>query len=357
MHPFRICSSLLIAGLALAAGCSSSDSAIAPTLPSSTLQLDASTAPVYLALGTTASVVSVGDPTTSSVWDLALSSEPAVAVNGGASGPGGVTAYCVCTNRGLTLAQIEAITPAAGADAFAAVTASSIPSAASFQADSVSLAISGWYAYNSTTHAITTNANVWGIRLASAAGNFAKFHVVSIPSPAQANAGPVTLEWALQTGTTGTLGANRSLVVDLSSGAKVYVNLTAGTSSPSSATPWDIALQGYSIYVNGGASGSGGAAAVPLVPSAFYNSYGVITAIPIGAQGIPPVAFAVDGAGGAFLSDEPYRYDPTAHQIWPTLDVYLVKRGTAVYKVQIIGYYGTNGAFGILTVRYEKLAD
>jgi hypothetical protein len=349
--------SLLIAAAVLLGACA--DDAVSPTEPGSqypTVELNTTSAPAYLTLGATATITPVVDPAASAAWDLGFTSTE-VSVNGGASGPAGVKAYCLCANAGLTLAEVEALDGSDGAGAFDAVTAASIPDAASFELDAATQAISDWYSYNPQTHAIATTGNVWGIRLASTAGDYAKFHVTAIPTPGQSNAGPVTLEWATQTGAAGTMGANHTLVADLSSGAKVYVNLSTGTTSASPSEVWDVALQGYTISVNGGASGSGNVAAVALVPSSFYASYDEIATIPVGAAGIPSTAFTTDGAGGAFFTNAPYRYDATTHQVWPTLDVYLVKRGTAVYKVQVISYYSTGGTFGVLTLRYAKLTD
>ena len=353
----RLQSGLVFAGLAFLAACSDDNSPTEPGSPYSTIQLGTAAGPAFLTLGTTASVAAVVDPTTSTAWDLGFTSTPTVTVNGGASGPGGVKAYCLCANRTLTLAQVEALTSAQGADAFGAVTSANIPADASFQSDAASMAIAGWYDYNPATHAVSANDNVWAVRLASTSGNYAQFHVKSIPNPGQSAAGSVTLEWAIQGGGSGTLGANQTLTVDVASGAKVYVNLTSGTSSATPAAGWDVALQGYMIYVNGGASGSGGASAIQIAPSP-YASYSAITQIPIGAQGIPTSVFVADGAGGAFTSDAPYRYASDKHQVYPTYDVYLVKKGKAVYKVQVASYYNaTTGAFGTITVRYAKLTD
>ena len=327
-----------------------------PAATYSTIQVNASTSPAYVTLGETAvATILTGDPTASAAWDLAFTAEPAVSVNGGASGSGGVRAYCICQNASLTLAQVQALGAVTASDAFGAVSASSIGTDAQFQADVASQAISGWYDYNASTHVISANSTVWGIRLASTSGAYAKFHVSAIPSPAQASAGPVTIQWAIQASSTGALGADKQAIIDLSSGAKLYVNLTTGLTSSSSSSAWDIALQGYTITVNGGAGGSGNVGAVPLVPSSFYASYASITAIPIGATGIPSTSFISDGAGGAFRANVPYRYDPVSHQVYPTFDVYLVKRGTTVYKVQVISYYSTGGVFGYVTLRYARI--
>ncbi|HEY4132427.1 MAG TPA: HmuY family protein [Gemmatimonadaceae bacterium] len=337
------------------AACSSSDNGSGITDPGSnftTIQLNSTTSTAYLSLGSTASVVTVGDATTSTAWDLAFTPSPDVTVNGGASGPGSVKAYCLCANSKLTLAQVEALSATSGTEAFGAVTTTSVPTDSLFQADAASYAITGWYNYDATTHGVSAASNVWGIRLATTNGGYAKFHVTSIPSPTQSTAGPVTIQWAVQATSSGALGADKSATIDLSSGTKVYVNLTAGTTSNSSSTPWDIAMQGYTIFVNVAAN----VGAVSLVPSTFYASYAAITQIPVGASGIPSTAFGTDGAGGAFLAAQPYRYDPTSHQVYPTYDVYLVKKGSTVYKVQIASYYNTGGTFGYVTVRYAKLS-
>jgi hypothetical protein len=352
--------SLVAAACAFAglAGCSSSERTTTdPGSLYSTILINASATTAYVVLGAPATLATVSDPSTSTAWDLAFTAQPTVAVNGGASGPGGVRAYCLCTTSSMSLAQIEVLTSSAGEDAFGAVTSLNVPADSAFHADVASQAITGWYDYNVTTHAITTNTKAWGVRLASTSGAYAKLHVTTLPSPGESNAGPVTIEWAVQSSASGTLGADRQLVVDLTSGAKVYVNLSTGTTSASSSAAWDIALQGYTITVDGGVSGSGNVGAVPLVPSTFYNSYAAITAIPVGATGIPSSAFATDGAGGVFLSAAPYRYDPTSHQVYPTYDVYLIKRGTDVYKAQVTSYYSTTGVFGYVTLRYEKLSN
>jgi hypothetical protein len=352
MRLFRLSSTLLICGAALLAGCSDDNAPTEPGSQFSTIQLNATTAPAYLTLGSTASIATVTDPQTSSAWDLVFTPDFEIRVNGGASGPAGVKAYCLCANASLTQAQVEALTAQNGAEAFAAVTAASIPADASFESDEASHAIEGWYSYDPSTHAITPSDKAWGIRLASSQGGIAKFHVKAIPAPSMSNAGPVTIEWALQTG--GAMGADQTAVVDLTSGSKVYVNLTTGATSTTAGGAWDIALQGYTIAVNGGASGTGNVSALELAPSTSFATYAAITSVP---ASIPASAYSTDGTGGAFLAHLPYRYDGATHQLWPTYDVYLVKRGTAVYKVQVVTYYSTSGAAGNVTVRYAKLAE
>jgi hypothetical protein len=356
--PFVRACVVAVVTTALMSACSStpdSTTTVPPGAGDSSLVINASTSTAYVTLGVPASSPSISDPGTSTAWDLSIGPDLTVAVNGGASGPGADQAYCLCANQSLTLTQVEALTATQGATAFDAITTASIPGDASFVSDSASAAIGGWYNYNATTHAITPSGTVYGIRLASTSGGYAKFRVTAIPSPGMSNAGLVTLQWAVEPTGSSALGPDQQATVDLSTGGKVYVNLTTGDTSSTVPAAWDIALQGYTISVNGGSSGSGDVAAVVLVPSSFYTSYDSITAIPFGATGIPSNAFTTDGAGGAFLSAPAYQYDPVSHQVYPTYNVYLVKQGSDVYKVQVTGYYNTGGVFGYITIRYAKL--
>jgi hypothetical protein len=71
----------------------------------------------------------------------------------------------------------------------------------------------------------------------------------------------------------------------------------------------------------------------------------------------PPQAYRRDAFSGVFAQQPWYRYNITGtdNQIWPTFNVYLIKRGNEVYKVQLIGYYGPAGEPRILTMRYARL--
>ena len=101
--------------------------------------------------------------------------------------------------------------------------------------------------------------------------------------------------------------------------------------------------------MNGGVSGSGkGGAASLATPFASVTNPGEA----------PASVYRADGYGGVFAQKRWYRYNITGtdNQIWPTYDVYLVKRGTEVYKVQLINYYSASGDPRHITFRYEKVA-
>nr|MCU0616345.1 hypothetical protein [Gemmatimonadaceae bacterium] len=71
----------------------------------------------------------------------------------------------------------------------------------------------------------------------------------------------------------------------------------------------------------------------------------------------PNPAFGQDALGGPFGARPWYRYNVTGTdlQIWPTFNVYLVKRGAQVWKVQLVGYYDTQGQSRRITVRSARL--
>ena len=169
----------------------------------------------------------------------------------------------------------------------------------------------------------------------------------AIESPTAATPGRVTLEFATQPTTTGALGATRALVVDVPATGDVRVDLAAGATT-TSATDWDVQLEGWTMRVNGGVSGAGKAAAAALA-----EPFASVTNAYVGASN----AYKADAYAGVFAQKPWYRYNLTGeHKVHPTFDVYLVRRGSAVYKLQLTNYYGPAGETRRITVRYERIA-
>jgi hypothetical protein len=143
------------------------------------------------------------------------------------------------------------------------------------------------------------------------------------------------------------MGPTRTVTLDATSGSRVYFDLATG--AVSTAADWDVALEGYTLRVNGGVSGGGQAGAVAVADD-FAS---IATASDLGAT-----LYRGDAFGGVFDAKRWYRYNVTGtdHQVWPTFDVYLVRRGAALYKVQLVGYYGPAGEARRITLRYAKVA-
>jgi len=337
--------SMIATVAAIAAACNDSDST-GPDVPQiATLTVDASQGWAYVAFdGDTAEVVQVSDAAASTAWDMAFQAT-SVMLNGGAAGPAGVVGYCVCQNANATDAEVVAMTPESELADFEAVTASQIPTDASaWESDALAPAISGWYAYDFATHTVSAAPEkVWMVRTASGSA-YAKFHVTAIEGASQAHAGRVTVEFAVQPSAGAAFGETKQVVVDVSTGP-VYLDLETAA-VVSGGTDWDLRFEGWTIRVNGGVSGSGNAGAV-LSGMTFDE---VTDASGLGAL------YKGDAFGGVFAEHPWYRYNLQGnHQIWPTYDVYLIRRGDAVYKVQLIGYYGPAGESRRVTFRYERL--
>ncbi|MFN8581690.1 MAG: HmuY family protein [Gemmatimonadaceae bacterium] len=333
--------------VAVATACGT-DSSTAPTQTptTQTLTVDASQAFAYVALGDPATTVAVTDPTTSSTWDIGVFAT-AVTLNGGAAGPGSMSGYCVCQNASATTAQLQAMTPDNQLAAFDAVTTTQIPADGSFKADVLSPVIAGWYSGTAPNVTVTPSL-AWIIRKGTSTAILGKFHVTSITGATATTPGTVTFEYALQPSAGAAFGAVVSKTVTVGS-TPVYFDLAAG--AVGTAAQWDIAFSGYAIRVNGGVSGGGSVMAVPDNATPFANIDAAY------ASTAPVQAYRTDEFGGVFSSNKWYKYNITGtdNQIWPTFNVYLLKKGTSVYKVQLTGYYGLNGASRQISIRYRKL--
>jgi hypothetical protein len=334
------------AALAIVPACS--DSTTEPPAPpvTSELTVDASAAPAYVKLGDPASSVSVADPSSSTEWDLAFFAT-GVTVNGGAAGRGGVTAHCLCANASATVAELQAMTPANQLAAFEAITSTNVPASTAFIADELNPAIHGWFTGTAASAAAVPTRS-WIIRRTAGGVILGKFRVTAVSGATPTTAGTITVEYAIQPTAGAAFGAVTTRTVDLT-GAPVYLDLATGPVS--STANWDLRLTGYEIRLNGGVSGTGGVSAVIDESTPFTQ----ITAQY--ASSAPPVAYRSDSYGGVFVNSPWYRYNITGtdNQIWPNFNVYLIRRGETVYKVQIISYYGPTGTSRQITLRSSRV--
>jgi hypothetical protein len=331
----------------LLVACSDSSSEPPPPPETQTITVDASQGYAYVRLGDPATVVSVSDPRTSSAWDLAFFAT-SVSVNGGAAGPGEVSAFCVCTNQGATTAQLQAMTADNQLGGFDAVSASSAPAASEFVVDALSPAISGWFTGTAGSNASVTSTRSWILRKGTTTPLLGKIRIASLENASAANAGTITFEYALQSAPGGAFGAVQTKTVDIRSGP---VNFDLTTGAPSTSSTWDVRFEGWSIRLNGGVSGTGSVTALLDASTPFASIDEAL------AGTAPPQAFRSDAFSGIFAAKPWYRYNITGtdNQIWPTFDVYLVKRGSETYKVQITSYYSTSGAPRQISIRYSRL--
>jgi hypothetical protein len=159
------------------------------------------------------------------------------------------------------------------------------------------------------------------------------------------------------------------MTVDASAGW-AYVDFTGTTASPvaigsaAEAANWDLGFNATSVALNGGTAGPGGMTAYCLCQNASASAAQVMafTAESQKAAFDAVTAAQIPTSGAGWNADvlttaKWYRYNLTGtdHQVWPTFDVYLVQRGSEVYKVQLTNYYGPGGEPRRITFRYAKL--
>lgn len=340
----RAAAAAALAATAVLTACATDDVTAPPPAARGTLAVDASTRWVYVSLREGREVTPTGAATESSAWDVAFFATN-VTLNGGAAGPGGVTGWCLCQNSATspTAAQWLAMTPASEQGDFDAVT--SVPASAAFTADVLTPAITGW-ASGAGAAAAATPDSAYLVRLADSSG-VAKLRVTRLDAPTAAHAGRVTVEWAVARNGEAGFPATRTATLDLATGAR---RLDLDTGAPTtSATDWEVAFDGWTVRVNGGPSGPGKAAAARLAAGTFA------TATP---ASIAANAYRSDVYAGVFGTARWYRYNLGGdNRITPTHDVYLIRRGGTVWKLQLVNYYDATGKARVYTIRFAPLAS
>lgn len=336
-----------LVALAFLAACGSDD-AVAPIIPNTTtLTVDASQAYAYVRLAETPTRVTVSDPVASSAWDLGFFATT-VTANGGTAGPGGVSVYCLCANETATTTQLQGFTASNQLGAFEAVTSAQVPAESQFAGDSLAPAIGGWF--NGTGAAATANTTrSWIVRRGSTAITLGKLRVTSVGNASAQNAGVIGFEFAVQPTVGMPFGSVTQASVDVRQGP-VYYDLTNKVTTTATGT-WDLRFAGFEVRTNGGVSGTGTVMTVVdnTTPFASIDAAYAATA--------PVVAYKRDAYSGVFVAKPWYKYNITGtdNQIWPLFNVYLVKRGTEVYKVQLTSYYSTAGTSRQVTIRSARL--
>jgi hypothetical protein len=134
-----------------------------------------------------------------------------------------------------------------------------------------------------------------------------------------------------------------------------FFDLESGKTVAEDSTTWDLALQRFTIKVNGGASGEGGVS-VAVLKDEFAD---------VSADSAEN--FVSDAADGADLDMDPdyvlssgdtawYEYDPTVHKLTPRAHVYVVKTVEGgLFKLEITNYYNEAGSSGYPTLHFQQL--
>lgn len=347
----------LCASVVLLAACEDENNDPVVPTQEGTILIDASAAPAYFSFDAD-TLVAVTNPASSSAWDMSFR-RFTVGLNGGVAGAKGVTAYNLENNADKTAAELLTYTPDNQLAAFDALDESDIPADGEFTSDELAETFTAWF-IPSQTGLNANPAAAWKFRRPSGAGH-AVIRVIEItnessnPSPTNGMAG-IKIEYRLQS-PGGTLGAPAVVDVVLPSNSSAVINLTTGqtfTGVVPQDCSWDLRVtRAYEFTVNTSAGcGVGtfplrsGEAFATLTTAADASSYAPYISVISG-----PIPATFDDPKGPFL------YGLNNDQvIYPTFNIYLVKVGTAVYKVQLIDYYnGSTGASGWPTMRYARI--
>lgn len=162
-----------------------------------------------------------------------------------------------------------------------------------------------------------------------------------------------------------------SILVDASGEVWGYLDLATPDAAvtrgqPASSTGWDIAFNATKVILNGGANGPAGVVGLCLCQNETATNEQVLAMTVEGEAGdfeevrAADVPAATDSrwAADVFDTKKWYRYNLTGnHDVSPTFEVFLVRRGSEVFKVQLTGYYGPAGETRRITVKYAKLTD
>lgn len=160
-----------------------------------------------------------------------------------------------------------------------------------------------------------------------------------------------------------------TMTVDAADGF-AYVDLTGNSANlvsvvdASASQTWDIGFSVTNVVLNGGTAGPGDVVGYCICQNASATDAQVMdfTAASqlaafesVTAAQIP--TSADQWSADVFTTQRWYRYNLTGtdHQVWPTFEVYLIKDGDAVYKVQLTSYYGPGGEPRQITFRYARL--
>jgi hypothetical protein len=332
----------VVAALLTVAGACSTDDVTAPLPPvEGTMTVDASAGWVYVDLDEGETVTPTPSAAESEAWDMAFSVTN-VMLNGGEAGPGGVVGYCVCQNAGATNAEVVAMTAESELADFEGVTA--VAPGAAWIEDVLTPAFTGWYT-GSGAAAAADPSRAFLTRL-SGGSAYAKIRVVDLENPTATTPGTITFEYAIQPTSAEPFGETLTHVTTVHETGTTLIDL-----DPQDGVPigegWDLKVEGWDVILNGGPSGPAQVGVI-VTDDPFEE---ITTAY------IEGVAYRTDSFTGVFGPHRWYRYNLEGNnRIHPTFEVYLLKRGESVYKIQLLDYYGDTGAPRQITFRYERIA-
>ena len=307
----------------------------------------------YLSLSDGGRLLTSSGAAASTDWHLSFR-RFGVRLNGGVSGPGSVTGANLRNNAALAGEAVAALSEAHGDSAFRAVTVDDVAGAAFVEDDVAADPGASWFQFDPRAGTVVANPGAaWKVRESSGRGH-AVFRVSRLTMQGERPVGLVVEYRRQEPG--GSLGGAGAVEVDLAQGPR-FVGLAGGRSlgpgdvQGPAACAWDIvATPALAIDVNADC----GAGTFPLDPTEDFTAVATAADAPKYGGFLSAVAGAfpatVNDASGIFW------YDIEGNRrLWPTYNVFLVRAGEEVYKVQITSYYRADGTSGFPTVRFLRL--
>lgn len=314
-----------------------------------TLDATSAGAWAYLSFEDGGRVIVPSDPSTSTEWHIAFR-RYAAKLNGGVAGPGAVEGYNIANHAGATADEVLAFTLADADAAWEAVTSADVATA-DFREDELIEDTGGsWFRFDAVSNTLVANsAAAW--KVDEVGTGFAVFRVSDLNLTPAPDYDPLslTIQYRHQPAG-GVLGAIGGVTVDLT-GGDAYVDLATGSAVVPSGCNWDLRIDPeLAIEVNDAC----GAGTFPLDVSEDFTTVTTASGAPTygGFLAVLSGAFptTVGDATGLFW----YNLDGS-NRLFPTYNVFLVRAGTDVYKVQVLDYYSATGASGHPTLRFQRL--
>lgn len=306
----------------------------------------------YFNLGTGAEVI-VTDPRTSTAWDVAFRRYE-VRLNGGVAGSKGVTGVRVVDNSTLPAATLLGYTPENQLASFEGVTATSIPAANLFTSTVIAPTLNAWFRASGPTTLVAVPSVAWKLRRAD--GGYAVVRVAEL-TLAGFSLASLRLEYRVQS-VGGVLGAVQSVTVPAGTPeAPTKVSLATGMLVTTEGCTWDLAVtNAITLSVNPDAGCPTGT--FPLEATEPFTT--VTSAADAPSYGRFMAALSSPIPNGFSADVKPpfiYGIDPVnTNRLTPTFNVYLIKTGSATYKLQLLSFYNpTTGDSGFLTLRYARI--
>jgi hypothetical protein len=278
-------------------------------------------------------------------WDVAFRRFE-VRLNGGVSGAKGVLGYSMANNADATDGEVLAFTVSNTEAAFDAIREEQIPEDNEFVADRL---VENPYGYLTLGGAPTANAAAyWKVKTST--GGFVLMRVTAIAlDPQNFSLTSITIESRVQTD--GTLGAPVTLTAP-TGGSTLSIDLAGNAAVTPSGCNWDVQVDPQSLEMIVNTVCNAGTFPGPSAPT-FADATAANDAPEYGAY----LAGMTGPIPNSFTSSEaPFRYNlEGTNKLHPTFNIYLVKVGTRVYKLQLVNYYGNAGESAHPTIRYARI--